>query len=156
MAIQASTTINRPIQAVFDCMTNIAFLQQLTAAFSARADALPPELYQASEGVMGVGTKFIQSNASVSHSVETTIEVIEYNPPMVFALEVTRGSDVSVVKWVFKSASAGTMVTLMLRPKRQNWLVKVVERIVAIVAPHSRTVPAQYTQGLQKFIEDHC
>jgi len=156
MIIRASTTINRPVQAVFDCMTSTSFLQWLISAFSAKADTIPPELHQVSEGAMGAGTKFIPSNTSVNHSVEAAIEVIEYKPPTVLALEVTRGLDVSIVKWSLKSASVGTTVTLLMRPKQQNWLVKIVENIADLVAPRSRTVPPQYAQGLAQFIEKHC
>ena len=101
---------------------------------------------------MGVGTKFVQSEEVGNHLVETTIEVLEYQRPLVFALEVAGRRGITRIKWVLKAASEGTMVTLVFGPKRQNWLVTV----LGLVAPHLRTLPPEYAQRLRQYIEERC
>jgi hypothetical protein len=131
-------------------VTNAAFIQQLISPSWLQKDGLAPEVRQITEGAMGVGTKFVQEASN--HLVEATIAVIAYQRPMVFALEVARGRDLSRIKWVLKADAEGTMVTLVFGPKRQNWWVKV----LGIVVRSSRTLPPEYAQRLRQYIEERC
>lgn len=133
-------------------MTNTAIIQQMITPSWLWNNAPPPEIRQITEGAMGVGTKFVQSEEAGNHLVETTIEVLEYQRPLVFAFEVAGIRGITRIKWVLKVASEGTMVTLVFGPKRQNWLVKV----LGLVAPHLRTLPPEDAQRLRQYIEERC
>jgi hypothetical protein len=105
---------------------------------------------------MGVGTKFVQNNEAGSHPFEITIEVTEYKRPLVFALEITRGTSISRIKWVFQPVSEGTMVALKFGPKQQIGLVSVLRNIGFITAPKSRNLPPAYAQLLREYLEERC
>src|SRR5260221_158496 len=140
MRVQTSMLIRQPRETVFDCVTSRAFLQQWIAPFhteeyvvmregqdhAIRHESHRPEIRQVTEGALGVGTRFKQSNESWGHPLEATIEVIEYQRPTVFAFEVTTEMEIYETKWVFQPASEGTMVQFKVRTKRRAWLVIVV------------------------------
>src|SRR5260221_11403837 len=129
MRAQTSMLIRQPRETVFDCVTSKAFLQRWIAPFhteeyvvvgegqdhAIRHESHRPEIRQVTEGALGVGTRFKQSNESWGHPLEATIEVIEYQRPTVFAFKPTRGVEATRMKWIFKPPSDGTMVTLMVR-----------------------------------------
>ena len=170
MRVQTSMLIRQPRETVFDCVTSKAFLQRWIAPFhteeyvvmregqdhAIRHESHRPEIRQVTEGALGVGTRFKQSNESWGHPLEATIEVIEYQRPTVFAFEATRGVDVTRIKWIFKSTSDGTMVHMKVRTRRHTWLGRVVRVMAFLVAPHAQTVSPEDAQGLRRLLEERC
>src|SRR5258707_15899897 len=137
MRVQTSMLIRQPRETVFDCVTSRAFLQQWIAPFhvgkyvvvgerqdhAIRYESYIPEIRQVTEGALGVGTRFKQSNEAKGHPLEATIEVTAYERPTVFAFELTAEIYATKSKWIFKAASDGTMVPLMVRTKGRAWLM---------------------------------
>lgn len=162
--------IRRPIERVFDCVTGMAFIQQWIAPFRVEEFVMTtesqdraihhsvriPEIRQVSQGALGVGTLFKQSNESRGHPLEATIEVTEYKRPTVFAVKITAEIGKSETKWVFKPASEGTMMTLMFDAKSRGWWIKLVMFFALIVTKNSRVGSPQYMQRLKNYIEDQC
>src|SRR5258708_31204564 len=131
MRAQTSMLIRQPRETVFDCVTSRAFLQRWIAPFhteeyvvvgegqdhAIRHESHRPEIRQVTEGALGVGTRFKQSNESWGHPLEATIEVIEYRRPTVFAVKLTAEIFTTGTKRVFQPVSEGTMVTIMFSSK---------------------------------------
>src|SRR5260370_11423988 len=140
MRVQTSMLIRQPRETVFDCVTSKAFLQQWIAPFhteeyvvmregqdhAIRHESHRPEIRQVTEGALGVGTRFKQSNESWGHPLEATIEVIEYQRPTVFAFKATAGIAATKTKWIFKPASEGTMVPMKVRTRPHRWWSRLV------------------------------
>src|SRR5260370_41736794 len=149
MRAQTSMLIRQPRETVFDCVTSKAFLQRWIAPFhteeyvvvgegqdhAIRHESHRPEIRQVTEGALGVGTRFKQSNESWGHPLEATIEVIEYQRPTVFAVEQTRGMWTTGMKWIFQAASDGTMVQITFRSKRRAWLIRMVILLASFGTP---------------------
>jgi hypothetical protein len=95
MRVQASILIERPIEAIFTCVTSVAFLQQWVAPFRVEKYDIPPEshycevyhtvrypeLRQVAEGALGVGTTFKQSNESRYHLSDVRLAFISLRNP---------------------------------------------------------------------------
>jgi len=170
MRVQASLVIRRPRETTFDCVTSMAFLQQWIAPFRVEKYDIPaeshyrevhhtlrfPELHQVTEGALGVGTRFTQSNESRGHPLEATIEVTEYERPSVFAVKVTAEIGTSQTKWVFQPASEGTRVTFMFRSKARGWRMKLVTLIAFLTTKNVGTGSPQYMQELKNYLEEQC
>lgn len=171
MRVQASILIERPIEAIFIRVTSVAFLQQWVAPFRVEKYDIPPEshyreihhtvrfpeLRQVSEGALGVGTTFKQSNESRYHLSEATIEITEYEPPTTFTLKVMTEMDISQIKWVFRHASGGgTRATLIWEQKQQDWRVKLLGLIAWPVIRNKIAGSPQYMQRLKNYLEDQC
>ncbi len=171
MRVQASILIERPIEAIFTCVTSVAFLQQWVAPFRVEKYAIPPEshyrevyhtvrypeLRQVAEGAWGVGTTFKQSNESRYHPSEATIEITEYEPPTTLTLKVRTEMDLSQIKWVFQHASGGgTKATLIWEQKLQDWRVKLLGLIALLVIRNKIAGSPQYMQRLKNYVEDQC
>src|SRR5947209_2375118 len=121
MTIQSSTIVNRPIEAIFDCIASEKFIQQTVVPSWFHKNALipPPESGRISEGALGVGTKFRLKFGASDLPVELPIEIVAFQRPMTFAFEVTRGLNITTIKWRFQSTAAGTRVTLKVRTRRE-------------------------------------
>ena len=158
MTIAGSTMVNRPIEDMFDCMASGKFMQQVISPSWLQKNAMTPapQLRQISEGAMGVGTKFRQNVGASDRPLELIVEVVAYQRPTTFAFEVTRGLNVTKLKWVFQSTSDGTMVNLKFGTRRQTWLGRVVRVIAFLVAPHAQTVSPEDAQGLRQYLEERC
>lgn len=170
MRIQASVLINCPAEAVFACLTSMPFLQQWIAPFRTDVYDFPPEkgyrevyhtlripeLRQVTEGAMGVGTIFKQSNEIKAHPVEATIEITEYDPPRVFTLNITGEIGISQKKWVLQSTFDGTRLILQEEQEFRGWWVKLVAVIAPLVAAQAVPGSLQYMNRLKQYIEDQC
>jgi uncharacterized protein YndB with AHSA1/START domain len=171
MRVQASILIERPIEAIFICVTSAAFLQQWVAPFRVEKYDIPPEshyrevqhmvrypeLRQVSEGALGVGTTFKQSNEARDHLSEATIEIIEYEPPTTFTLKVMTEMDLSQIKWVFQHASGGgTRATLIWEQKQQDWRAKLLGLFVLLVFRNKIAGSPEYMQRLKNYLADQC
>src|SRR5258708_23536563 len=161
MRVQTSMLIRQPRETVFDCVTSRAFLQQWIAPFhteeyvvmregqdhAIRHESHRPEIRQVTEGALGVGTRFKQSNESWGHPLEATIEVIEYQRPTVFAVKLTAEIWTTETKWVFQPVSEGTMVTIMFRSKARAWWVKLVTLVAYLSTLKTPNRTPQYIQA---------
>jgi len=171
MRVQGSILIERPIEAIFTCVTSVAFLQQWVAPFRVEKYDVPPEshyrevhhtvrypeLRQVAEGALGVGTTFKQSNESRYHPSEATIEITAYEPPTTLTLKVMTEMDLSQIKWVFQHASGGgTRATLIWEQKLQDWRVKLLGLIVFLGWRNKIAGSPQYMQRLKNYLEDQC
>jgi hypothetical protein len=171
MRVQASLLIERPKEAIFDCVTSVAFLQEWVAPFRIEKYDIPaeshyrevhhtlrfPELRQVSEGALAVGTTFKQRNESKFHPSEATIEITEYEPPTTFALKVTTEVDTSQISWVLQHASdGGTKVILTWEQKLRDWRVKLVGFMAFLVLRNKIAGSPQYMHRLKNYLENQC
>ena len=170
MRAQTSMLIRQPRETVFDCVTSKAFLQRWIAPFhteeyvamregqdhAIRHESHRPEIRQVTEGALGVGTRFKQSNESWGHPLEATIEVIEYQRPTVFAVKLTAEIWTTEIKWIFQPVSEGTMVMFRFRSKARGWWIKLVMLVASLATKNTRAGSPQYMQELKTYIEDQC
>lgn len=140
MRVQASVLIHCPAEAVFECMTSLPFLEQWVAPFRVEIYNFPPEsgyrevhhtfripqLHQVTEGAMGVGTIFKQSNELKVHPLEATIEITEYEPARVFALTVMTDAYTYQTKWVLQGTASSTRVIWPGKQQFRGWWPKLV------------------------------
>lgn len=171
MRVQANILIERPIEAIFACVTSVAFLQKWVAPFRIEKYDIPaeshyrevhhtlrfPELRQVSEGALGVGTTFKQSNELKFHPSEATIEITEYEPPTTFTLKVTTEVDTSQIKWILQHASGGgTKAILTWEQKLRGCWIKLVGFIAFLVLRNKIAGSPQYMHRLKNYLEDQC
>ena len=152
MAVEGSTIVNRPIEEIFDCVASARFIQQVISPswLQKNAGTPPRQLYQLTEGAMGVGTKFRQDVGASDRPLEVTVEVITYQRPTTFAFELTRGLNVTSFKWTFKPVSSGTRVTVKAEARRQTGWGIVLRPILSLVAPRGKISE----QKLRQYLED--
>jgi len=152
--IEGNTVVNRPIEAMFDCVASEKFMQQMISPSWIQKNVLTPtpELRQISEGAMGVGTKFLLHGGASGPSGEILVEIVAYQRPTTFTFEVTRGLNVTTIKWSFQSASAGTRVTLKVRTRRETGLGRVLSPMLLLLAPRGRGDE----QRLRQYLEERC
>jgi hypothetical protein len=154
MTIEGSTVVNRPIEAMFECVASEKFMQQTIAPSWFQKNALTPapQLRQLSEGVMGVGTKFRLDSGASDPPVELTIEIVAYQRPTTFAFEVTRGLNVTTFTWSFRSTAAGTGVTFKVRTRRETGWGRVLSPLLFLIVPRGRGDE----QRLRQYLEERC
>lgn len=163
--------VNRPAEVIFACLTSMPFLQQWVAPFRAETYTFRyedhsykshhtlryPELRQTSEGVLGVGTTFRQSNASRYHPAEAMIEITRYEPATTLSLKVTTELDTSQITWVLHNAPGGaTKVLLFWEQKFQTWKIKLLGVIAMIVLRNKIAGSPRYMQKLKTSLEEQC
>ena len=129
---QAQAVINRPIDTVFAYITDIERLKQSMAVFRAEEYALDlggsgvshttliPPVRQEKEGPLQVGTTFRQSNGSLDHPLEATMEVIEFEPPDRLALKTMSKLETKYTRYVLESLPEGTRLTQTIETKSEN------------------------------------
>ena len=150
MTIKGNTVVNRPIEALFDCVASEKFIQQTVVPSGLQKNALTPapELRQISEGAMGVGTKFrLKFGAS-----DLPVEIVAYQRPTTFAFEVTRGLNVTTTMWSLQSTAAGTQMMLKVRTRRETGWGKVLRPLIYLLAPRGRGDE----QRLRQYLEERC
>lgn len=150
MTIQGNTVVNRPIEALFDCVASEKFIQEMVVPSGlqkkARNSAL--EFRQISEGAIGVGTKYrMKFGAS-----DFLVEVVAYQRPTTFAFEVTRGLNVTTSKWSLQSTAAGTQVMFKDRTRRETGWGRVLRPLIYLLAPRGRVEE----QNLRQYLEEWC
>ena len=172
MRFQASIEVNRSAEAIFACMTSVPFLQRWLAPFRVETYTFQseehsyykshhtlryPELRQISEGVLGVGTIFKQSNESRSHPAEATIEITRYEPATTLTLKIITELDISQIQWVLQNTPGGeTKVLLIWEQNFQNWRVKLLGVIAWLVMRNKIAGSPQYMQKLKTYLEEQC
>ena len=171
MRVQASILIERPAEAIFACVANVAFLRQWVAPFRTDKYDIPPEshyrqvhhtvrfpeLRHVSQGAWGVGTTFKQSNESRMYPVEATIAITEYEPPTTVTFQVQSEMAISQMKWVFQHASGGgTRATVIWEQHLLDWKFQVVGLMASLVMRDKVPGSPQYMQRLRSYVEDQC
>jgi uncharacterized protein YndB with AHSA1/START domain len=101
--LEQSVVINRPIEEVFAFVTDIEKISQWMSELV--------EAKQTSEGPMGVGTTISAVASPLGRRVESTQEVVEYEPNRKFAIKSTAGPVPSEDAYTFESVAGGTKVT---------------------------------------------
>lgn len=154
MPIEGSTTINRPIEDIFDCVASTRFIQQVISPSWLQKNAAAPAqpLHQLREGTMGVGTKFWQNAGASDRPFEVTVEIVTYQRPTTFAFDLARRLNVTRFKWVFQSLPDGTRVTVKAETRRQTGWGTILRPILSVVAPRGRISE----QRLRQYLEDQC
>lgn len=154
MTIESSTVVNRPIEALFDCIASEKFIQQtvVPSRFQQNAPTPAPPLRRISEGALGVGTKFRLRVGASDPPIEVPIEIVAYQRPMTFAFEVTRGLNITTFKWSLQSAAAGTQVMLEARTRRETRWGRVLRPLLYLLAASGRGDE----QRLRQYLEERC
>jgi len=97
------TFINRPLQEVFDFMTNPAnFAQWQSGTKSAK---------WASEGPVGVGSLFNSVGEMMGREMKMDLEITQWNPPNVWGIKGASGPMKFEAISKFESKDGGTQVT---------------------------------------------
>ncbi len=167
MRMRASTVIHRSREALFACVTTVTFLEQWVAPFHVgtysasnehgylerRHTMQIPPVRQISPGTIGKGTTFRQMDGSNSHPQEATIEVTEYEWPVVFSLTVTSEHVISQTKLIFATAPDGTTLTLIQDSQFSSWPLRMLAFMIALQAKKRK---ASYMRRLQEYLEGQC
>ena len=103
MNIEQSTVITRPSEAVFAFVTDVEKLSQWMSELV--------EAKQSSDGPMGVGTTISAVAKPLGRRVESTLEVVEYEPNRRFVLKSTSGPVANEDTFTFEPVKGGTEVT---------------------------------------------
>lgn len=158
MRAQASIEISQPIEIVFACIASRKFIHRWIAPFRSNRDlstTQKPDLHQVTEGAVGLGTIFLQSNESANQPLEATIEVVEYRYPIILFLDIKLGTHISRVEFILKTVAEGTKMTILLRPKRQHPLLKFIDTLGAF-AQSTNVNPSYNLQDMKEYIEEQC
>jgi uncharacterized protein YndB with AHSA1/START domain len=83
VSLEASTIINRPIEEVFQAVVDFNSHPQW------RSGLIKAEV--TSSGPLGVGTTYVYNIQVMGRNIETKGEVVEYDPPRVYAWRATSG-----------------------------------------------------------------
>jgi uncharacterized membrane protein len=100
--VEASITINRPIEEVF------AFAADLTNAAKWQTGVIAAEV--TSHGPVGVGTKYRYDAEIMGRKLETSGEMTAYDPPRITAWKATSGPFPMSGSTTFESVAGGTRV----------------------------------------------
>ena len=101
--LESSVVINRPLEEVF------AFVTDFDNATQWMAELV--EGKQTSEGPLGVGTTLSGVARPMGRRVESTQEVVEYEPNSKYAIKSTSGPVASQDNYTFESVAGGTKLT---------------------------------------------
>lgn len=170
MKTQASVSIDRPREHVFDCMSGMTFIQLWIAPFHKDVYTLrpeggspqiskrshTPEIRQVSQGKIGVGTTFKQSNEFSGHPLEALIEVTQYKAPEVFAIRVTTEIGRAETEWILHSISDGTLAHLTFDVQPQGIWTRVVLFITSMITKKSEIGTPYYMERIKEYIEQKC
>lgn len=146
MSIQDTTVINRPIEALFDCVTSEKLIHRLISPTPT------PQFFQVSEGAMGVGAKFHLKVEAGGSSTMLPVEIIAYQRPTSFAFKMTRGVNVTTYRWSLRATPTGTKVTLRLRTRRETALGRVLSPLLFLISARDR----RDEQTFRQYLEDQC
>jgi uncharacterized membrane protein len=139
--IENSVEIDRPIEEVFDFVTNIENLPQWAGPVQ--------EAQQTSEGPLGVGTTQSQVAQFLGRKVETSQEVTEYEPNTRFSTKSTSGPLPMEIHYVLEPSGEGTRVSLEGNVDAGGFF-KVAEPIVARMLQRQTTSDAANLKELME------
>lgn len=112
--LEHSVVINRPIEQVFEYVTNIENAPKWKSRLL--------EIKRTSEGPVGVGT----TQTSVGHFLmwrpQTNVEITEYAPNRKVGFKTTSGPVSAMGEFTFESVEGGTRVTLVAGMKPTGFL----------------------------------
>ena len=103
--IETSVTIRRPVEEVFDFVTNVANVTQWQSGIL--------ESSQTSEGPMGVGATMRVGVRAMGRQLRWTLEVTEYEPNQKFGWKSTSGPYPMHGGYTFESVNGGTSLTFV-------------------------------------------
>jgi len=112
--IEASVVIDRPIEEVFTFVTNFENATQWMSELV--------EGEKTSEGPVGVGTTLRGVATPLGRRVESTQEVIEYQPNTKFALKSTSGPVATKDSYTFESVSGGTKIARTVKAEMSGFI----------------------------------
>jgi uncharacterized protein YndB with AHSA1/START domain len=101
--LEASITINRPIEEVF------AFTSNHENEFLWRTELL--EMEQTSEGPIGVGTTYREVMQFLGRRIEATGEITKYEPNNMIAMRTTSGPLPFELTGTYQTVEGGTKLT---------------------------------------------
>lgn len=102
--IKNSVQINRPVEQVFDFVTNVENLPKWAGPVT--------EAKQTSEGPVGVGAIQTQTAQFLGRRVESSQEVTQYELNKRLSTKTTSGSFPVEVNYTFESIDGGTLIHL--------------------------------------------
>jgi uncharacterized membrane protein len=103
--VENSVVINRPVDEVFEFVSNIENLPQWAGPVL--------EAKQTSDGPIGVGTTQTQVAQFLGRRIETSHEVTEYEPNKKLSTKTTSGPLPMEVHYILEPAEEGTRVSLV-------------------------------------------
>jgi len=119
--IEASVTIKRPVEEVFDLVTDIAKTSQWRSGIS--------ESSQTSEGPLGVGATMRVVARVMGRQLKTTLEVTEYEPNRKYSTRSTSGPIPYETSYTFEPVAGGTRV-IFVGDAQLGGFLKLIEPLV--------------------------
>jgi len=119
--IEASVTIKRPVEEVFDFVTNAANVTQWRSGIS--------ESSQTSEGPVGVGATMRGVARVMGRQLKMTSEVTEYEPNRKYSTKTTSGPIPVRMSYTFESVNGGTRV-IFVGDAQLGGFLKLIEPLV--------------------------
>lgn len=119
---ETSVVINRPVEKVFE------FVNASENAPQWRSGVL--ESWQTSEGPIGVGTTLTEVIRFLGRRIESTFEVMEYEPNRKISAKTTSGPISFEVSRTFESVEGGTRLTVTIEGETGGFF-KLAEPLVA-------------------------
>lgn len=119
--LQKSVTINRPIEEVF------AFVADIRNNVKWQAGVIAAEVL--SEGPVGVGTKYKLDMEVMGRKLETTGELIAYDPPKKYGWKATSGPFPVSGSTTLETVLRGTLVVDTIEAKPRGFF-KIVEPLL--------------------------
>ena len=120
--LEHSVVINRPIEQVFEYVTNIENAPKWKSRLL--------EVTRTSEGPVGVGTTTTHVGQFLVWRPKTNAEITEYKPNRKLGFKTTSGLLLAMGEFTFESVEGGTRVTLVSGMKPTGFL-KLVGPILA-------------------------
>jgi uncharacterized membrane protein len=120
--LEHSVVINRPIEQVFEYVTNIENAPKWKSRLL--------EIKRTSEGPVGVGTTQTSVGQFLMWRPQTNVEITEYAPNRKVGFKTTSGPVSAMGEFTFESVEGGTRVTLVSGMKPTGFL-KLVGPILA-------------------------
>lgn len=167
MKLQTSMVVKCPQEAVFECVSSFAFIQEWvapirTARYGISFDNHPhvvhhgqriTELYQMTEEPVTVGTIFKQGSGRVGSFLESTIEVIGYEDPNVLTFQITSNLAVARTKYIVEQAIDGTRLTMLADIQFRGIWMNLIGLLSIFL---NRNAPEKYSIDVKQYIEEHC
>lgn len=119
--METSVTIRRPVEEVFDFVTNVANVMQWRSGIV--------ELRQTSEGPMGVGATMLFVTRVMGRQIKMTMEITEYEPNRKYSTKSISGPMPAQASYTFKSVNGGTRLTFVAEAQPSGFF-KLVEPLV--------------------------
>ncbi len=98
--LESSQIIRRPIEEVFAYMSDLRHQPEHQSGLL--------EMHQMTEGPVGIGTTFVGVRRFLGRKMESTMEIIEYEPNAKLTWKTISGPTPFVSSWRFESTPEGT------------------------------------------------